>query len=169
MRAIKLFQALLLAVATGGYAQRGGTEVGDANTQYFHLLANGRHRKNRIFKLQDGNNVIEGDENLMRHITSYYKDLFGPPETSHITLDDSIRGDISQVSRMTKVLMINGVPGWTFTASSVLTSIALFMLSFFELINEEGILKIGARAKDFSVNSIVIMPVSFGGLNITNP
>jgi hypothetical protein len=71
---------------------------GDANTQYFHLLANGRHRKTRIFKLQDGNNVIEGDENLKRHITSYYKDLFGPPEASHITLDDSIRGDISQVS-----------------------------------------------------------------------
>jgi hypothetical protein len=71
---------------------------GDANTQYFHLLANGRHRKTRIFKLQDGNNVIEGDENLKRHITSYYKDLFGPPEASHITLDDSIRGDIPQVS-----------------------------------------------------------------------
>ncbi|KAL5662126.1 hypothetical protein ACJX0J_029251, partial [Zea mays] len=98
-------------VCTGGYAQGGGTEVGDANTQYFHLLANGRHRKTRIFKLQDGNNVIEGDENLMRHITSYYKDLFGPPETSACF----------QFIRMTK-----------FTASSVLTSIALFMLSFFE-------------------------------------
>ncbi|KAL5655385.1 hypothetical protein ACJX0J_034704, partial [Zea mays] len=47
---------LIFTSFTGGGAQGGGTEVGDANTQYFHLLANGRHRKTRIFKLQDGTN-----------------------------------------------------------------------------------------------------------------
>jgi hypothetical protein len=27
---------------------------GDSNTKYFHLLANGRYRKSRIFQLQEG-------------------------------------------------------------------------------------------------------------------
>ena len=27
---------------------------GDTNTKYFHLLANGRHRKTHIFQLKDG-------------------------------------------------------------------------------------------------------------------
>ena len=33
---------------------------GDANTKYYDLLANGRHRKTRIFQLEDGNNIITG-------------------------------------------------------------------------------------------------------------
>ena len=37
---------------------------GDANTKYYHLLANGRHRKTRIFQLEDGNNIITGDAQL---------------------------------------------------------------------------------------------------------
>jgi hypothetical protein len=55
---------------------------GDVNTKYFHLLANGRHRKTRIFQLEDGNNIISGDAQLKRHITNYYKNLFGPSENS---------------------------------------------------------------------------------------
>jgi hypothetical protein len=35
---------------------------GDMNTKYFHLLVNGRHRKTRIFQLQDGSNVINGED-----------------------------------------------------------------------------------------------------------
>jgi hypothetical protein len=37
---------------------------GDANTKYFHLLANGRHRKTRIFQLEDGDTIISGDAHL---------------------------------------------------------------------------------------------------------
>jgi hypothetical protein len=55
---------------------------GDANTKYYHLLANGRHRKTRIFQLEDGNSIITGDAHLKEHITSYYKNLFGPSEES---------------------------------------------------------------------------------------
>jgi hypothetical protein len=44
---------------------------GDVNTKYYHLLANGRHRKNRIFQLEDGNNIRSGDVQLKRHITNY--------------------------------------------------------------------------------------------------
>lgn len=62
---------------------------GDANTKYYHLLANGRHRKTRIFQLQDGNEVITGDAQLKEHITKYFKTLFGPSQTSSIFLDES--------------------------------------------------------------------------------
>jgi hypothetical protein len=71
---------------------------GDTNTKYYHLLANGRHRKTRIFQLEDGSNIISGDAQLKGHITNYYKNLFGPSEISHIMLDESQIDDIPQVS-----------------------------------------------------------------------
>ena len=37
---------------------------GDANTIFFHLIANGKHRKTRIFQLEDGNRIICGDAQL---------------------------------------------------------------------------------------------------------
>jgi hypothetical protein len=58
---------------------------GDANIKFYHLLANGRHRKTRIFQLEDG----DGDAQLKQHITSYYKSLFGPSDVSLMTLDES--------------------------------------------------------------------------------
>jgi hypothetical protein len=67
---------------------------GDANTKYFQLLANGRLRKSRIYQLQNGEQIVQGDENLKRFITSYYKGLFGPPEISQINLDESLHADI---------------------------------------------------------------------------
>ena len=36
---------------------------------------------------------------LKRHITFYYKGLFGPPEASGVSLDPSIINDIPQVSQ----------------------------------------------------------------------
>ena len=72
----------------------------DANTKYYHLLANGRHRKTRIFQLEDENNIITGDAQLKEHITSYYKNLFGPSTNSHIMLDESQIDDIPQVSQL---------------------------------------------------------------------
>jgi len=71
---------------------------GDANTKYYHLLANGRHRKTHIFQLEDGNNIISGDAQLKKHITNYYKNLFGPSEISPIFLDELQIEDIPQVS-----------------------------------------------------------------------
>jgi hypothetical protein len=50
---------------------------GDSTTKYFQLLANGRHRKSRIFQLQDGS--LHRDAELKKYITSYYKSLFGIP------------------------------------------------------------------------------------------
>lgn len=52
---------------------------GDNNTSYFHKCANSRKRKNNIISLENDSQVIEGDENLLKHATEYYTDLFGPP------------------------------------------------------------------------------------------
>jgi hypothetical protein len=62
---------------------------GDANTKYYHLLANGRHRKTRIFQLEDGESIITGDAQLKEHITSYYRNLFGPSEDSLFSPEES--------------------------------------------------------------------------------
>lgn len=67
---------------------------GDSNTKYFHLIASGKHRKTRIFQLQDGDQIIKGDEALTKYITFYYKGLFGLPD------DVSLTHDIPQVTQM---------------------------------------------------------------------
>ena len=54
--------------------QRGKTTkllYGDMNTKYFQLVANGKHRKTRIFQLEDGGKIIKGDEQLKKYITDY--------------------------------------------------------------------------------------------------
>jgi mannosylglycoprotein endo-beta-mannosidase len=72
---------------------------GDANTRFFHLVANGKHRKQRIFKLEDDQGVVVGDDCLKRHITNYYKNLFGEPEASGVSLVEDQVLDIPQVSQ----------------------------------------------------------------------
>jgi hypothetical protein len=61
----------------------------DGNTKYC-LVANGRYRKTRIFQLEDENRVICGDADLKKHITTYYKNLFGSSESSSVTLDQKL-------------------------------------------------------------------------------
>jgi hypothetical protein len=73
---------------------------GDANIKYFHLLGNGRYRKTRIFQLEDGDTIIDGDAQLKQHIISYYKNLFGPLDNSNMELDEHIVQDIPQVSEL---------------------------------------------------------------------
>jgi hypothetical protein len=48
--------------------------------------------------LEDGNNIIEDDAQLKQHITNYYKNMFGPPESSSIVLEEHQVQDIPQVS-----------------------------------------------------------------------
>jgi mannosylglycoprotein endo-beta-mannosidase len=75
---------------------------GDANTRFFHLVANGKHRKQRIFKLEDDQGIVVGDDCLKRHITNYYKDLFGQPEASGVSLVEDQVLDIPQISQEEK-------------------------------------------------------------------
>jgi hypothetical protein len=71
---------------------------GDSNTKYFQLMASRKYRKPRIFQLQHEGRIIEGDQALKEYITSYYKDLFGPPTPSSFSLDESKVDDIEQMS-----------------------------------------------------------------------
>ena len=44
---------------------------GDANTKYFQLVANGKHRKTRIFRLEQEEGLIHGDaelKNIYHHL-----------------------------------------------------------------------------------------------------
>jgi hypothetical protein len=51
--------------------------------------------------------VIEGDHELKKYITSYYKDLFGQPTLSLFSLDKSRVDDIMQVSEGENDLLIS--------------------------------------------------------------
>ena len=64
------------------------------NIKYFQLIANGKHRKTRIFQLEDDGKIIKGDEQLKKHITDYYRGLFGSSDISPLTMDESRREDI---------------------------------------------------------------------------
>jgi hypothetical protein len=70
---------------------------GDSNTKYFHLVANGKYRKTRIFQLEDDSQIIEGDA-LKSYITDFYKGLFGPSHDENLSLDESRNADIPQIS-----------------------------------------------------------------------
>ena len=72
---------------------------GDDNTRFFHLVANGKHRKQHIYKLENDQGVVVGDDQLKSHITQFYKNLFGTPNVSEITLMENQISDIPQVSQ----------------------------------------------------------------------
>jgi hypothetical protein len=91
---------------------------GDSNTKYFQLIANGKYRKTRIFQLQHEDTVIEGEQALKEYITSYYKDLFRPPQSSSFSLDESRVEDIVQVPHEENELLIR-----PFTVDEVLEAI----------------------------------------------
>ena len=60
-------------------------------------MANGKRRKTRIYRLEQEEGVIEGEENFKKYITNYYKNLFGNDEVGDFHLDESVKDDITQV------------------------------------------------------------------------
>ena len=73
-------------------------QEGGQNTKYFHLIANGKHRKKKIFQLEQDEGTIVGEDNLKLYITEYYKKLFGSPEPNTFTLMENITHDIPQLT-----------------------------------------------------------------------
>jgi hypothetical protein len=55
-------------------------------------------RKTRIFRLEQEEGVIEGEEILKDYITKYYKDLFGASREDGLTLIESMVEDIPQLT-----------------------------------------------------------------------
>ena len=79
--------------------------LGDNNTRYFQMVANGKHCKKRIFSLEHEGRKIEGQHNLKGYITQFYKELFGPPEENNFTLGDRT-DDIPQVSSLENAFLV---------------------------------------------------------------
>jgi len=63
------------------------------------MVANGKHRKQHIYQLENEHGVLVGDDQLKTHITHYYKGLFGSPEEAHISLMEDRNHDIPQVTQ----------------------------------------------------------------------
>jgi mannosylglycoprotein endo-beta-mannosidase len=63
---------------------------GDNNTKFFHMIANGRRRKNTIMYFNSEEGRIEGEENLLKHATEYYKTLFGHGFGNTVSLDPDL-------------------------------------------------------------------------------
>ena len=80
---------------------------GDNNTSYFHKCANGRKRKNNIISLECDGQLIEGDENLLKHASEYYTDLFGPPVEYEVQMDPEIWEIFPESLQVTMNLCVN--------------------------------------------------------------
>jgi hypothetical protein len=79
--------------------------LGDNNMKYFQMIANGKHRKKRIFSLDSGNGIIEGQGNLKSNITQFYKGLFGEPEQSSFSLEPDRIDGIPQVAQAENAIL----------------------------------------------------------------
>ena len=64
---------------------------------FFHMIANGKHRKKKIIQLEQDEGTVVGHENLKLYISNYYKQLFGPPVDNIVSLDELVVEDISQL------------------------------------------------------------------------
>jgi hypothetical protein len=78
---------------------------GDDNTKFFYLVANGRHRKTKIIQLEQEEGIIVGDANLNNYITEYYKGQFGSHTPNSLSMNESLRHDIPQVSEENEMLI----------------------------------------------------------------
>jgi hypothetical protein len=64
----------------------------------FQMVANGKRRKTRIFRLEQEEGTIEGEDQLQEYITNYYKELFGKPERNNFSMDESLVEDVPQIT-----------------------------------------------------------------------
>lgn len=71
---------------------------GNANTAYFHGVANGRKRKCMIRSLEDNGEMITEMEALKEHITNYYKRLFGSERQTSIRLQEDLWVSSSKIT-----------------------------------------------------------------------
>ena len=62
-------------------------QEGDANTAFFHLHANGRKRKNHIFKLKKDSETVTDPRDMEMMATNHFVDMLGQPVQRGHTLD----------------------------------------------------------------------------------
>ena len=73
--------------------------------KYFHLIANGIHRKKIIFQLEQAESTIIGQENLKTYIAEYYKRHFGAAVPNNFSMEESETHDITQLSEEENILL----------------------------------------------------------------
>jgi hypothetical protein len=74
------------------WAQRAkvkNVQEGGNNTKYFHLVANGKHRRKKIFQLEQEEGTIVGQEGLKTYISEYYKNIFGDSQINNFSMIES--------------------------------------------------------------------------------
>jgi hypothetical protein len=69
-------------------------QEGGNNRKYFHLIANSKHHRKKIFQLDQDEGTIIGQESIKNYITNFYKKLFGPLVLSSFKMDESAIHDI---------------------------------------------------------------------------
>jgi hypothetical protein len=70
------------------------------------MVANGKRRKTRIFRLEQDEGVIEGGEQIKSYITKYYKNLYGSLEAGGLSLNESLVEDIPQVTNTESEMVV---------------------------------------------------------------
>jgi hypothetical protein len=71
---------------------------GDSNMKYFHMVANGKHKKSQIFELLDGDRTIREMNHLSLILRTITKNLFYPSDGGHFSLEEDGRSNITQIS-----------------------------------------------------------------------
>jgi hypothetical protein len=141
---------------------------GDYYTRFFHLVANGKYRKQHIYKLENDQGIVIGDDQIKIHITQFYKNLFGSPVASDITLEEDRIQDVPQVTQEE-----NGVLTSEFTKSEVTSVVfqmehnkapgpdgfpATFYQVFWEVIKDDLI----SLFMDFDKEDLNLFSLNFG-------
>lgn len=91
----------IYAIEEVQWQRRGGAKwilEGDANTGFFHSMANGRKRKCTIFSLESDHGEIRGESEIKDHVENYYKKLFGREETGNIRMRENMWSEEGRLS-----------------------------------------------------------------------
>jgi hypothetical protein len=80
-------------------------QEGGDNTKYFHLIANGKHRRKKFFQLEQDEGTIVGQINLKMYISEYYKSLFWAPIKNYFSMRESDKADIPQISEEENIIL----------------------------------------------------------------
>jgi hypothetical protein len=136
-------------------------------------VANGKHRIQRIYSLEDDvGSCISDEEELKKHITSYYKNLFGKPDTTLIELEESNTHDIPQVSDAENEILTTN-----FTIEEVKKAVFNiehnkapgsddFLAEFYQVFWKVIKTYLFALLEDFHKNSLPIHSLNFGAITL---
>jgi hypothetical protein len=80
---------------------------GDGNTKYFHLKASVRKKKNQISVLHHNGEEIMGNAELIKHVTEFYKQLFGPSPVTSLRMDGVVCNQLSEEDRQSLIRPIS--------------------------------------------------------------